>query len=413
MNSYFSNMNSTQIFQLALSLQKPWKVIKSEMLETEKGKELHLYIHYEKGFFVDDNGKSNIHDLQEKQWQHLNFFEHKCFLHCKVPRVKDELGKVKLVEVPWARKGSGFTLLFEAFSMCLIEQEMPVNKVGKVLRIYPNRVWTIFNYYLSIAYSNADHASIKVLGIDETSTVRGHNYVTISVDMEENRVVHAVKGKDASTIEKTAKYLESKGCKREQIEKVCIDLSPSFISGVSSNFSKAAVIFDRFHVKKMLNDAMNDVRKNELKLHHQLKRHKYLFLKENRNLKEKQRQERNDLIELLPVIGKAYKLKIMFDDFWEMKDEQEAASFLAFWCDLAEEAKIFAFQKFANSIKSHWSGIVNYTKHKITNGILEGINSKIQLAKRRARGYANIQNFINMIYFLNGKLKFDYPLYLT
>ncbi|TXL20706.1 ISL3 family transposase, partial [Methylococcaceae bacterium HT2] len=90
-----------------------------------------------------------------------------------------------------------------------------------------------------------------------------------------------------------------------------------------------------------------------------------------------------------------------------------AEAFLKQWCEEVEKSKISAFMKFVKTVRSHWSGIIHFVETKITNGILEGINSKVQLAKRRARGYRNINNFINMIYFLCGKLKFDYPLYFT
>ena len=92
-----------------------------------------------------------------------------------------------------------------------------------------------------------------------------------------------------------------------------------------------------------------------------------------------------------------------------MENKEEAAAYLAYWCDQAEESKIFPMLKFGRTVKYHWSGIVNYIEHRLSNGILEGINSKIQLAKRRARGYANKKNFINMIYLIAGKLKFRFP----
>ena len=91
--------------------------------------------------------------------------------------------------------------------------------------------------------------------------------------------------------------------------------------------------------------------------------------------------------------------------------EEEASGYLAYWCDEVEESGIKPFIKAANTIKAHWSGVINYFQSKLNNGILEGINSKIQLAKKRARGYRNIHNFIDMIYFVAGKLKFDYPQY--
>ncbi len=407
-------MNGEKIFEIALGLQSPWH-IKAVRFEEQEGKHiLNIDIDYRKGYFVDSNGKSIVHDRQERTWRHLNFFQHECYLNCRVPRLKDEQsGKVKQAEVPWARSGSGFTLLFEAFSMCLIEQEMPVNKAGKLVGEYPKRLWTIFNYWIGIAYSESDHSEVEVLGIDETSSKKGHDYVTVAVDMERSSVVRATEGKGADTIKQIADYLESKDTQRISIQKVCIDLSPSFISGVSKEFENAQIVFDRYHVKALLNKAMDQVRKQELRLHHQLKGHKYLFLKANKNLSARQKKDRDELLELLPSIGEAYRLKILFDDFWDMQDEQEAQGFLAFWCDLVEESKIHPLIKFANTVKAHWSGIINYTNSRITNGILEGINSKIQLAKRRARGYGNKENFINMIYFIAGKLKFNYPQYLT
>ena len=406
-------MNSEKIFELALGLTAPWHVSEVELKHTESKKELHITIGYSQGYFVDSRGKSKVHDRVEREWRHLNFFEHECYIHCKVPRILDEDKKVSRVQVPWARTGSGFTLLFEAFSMCLIEQEMPVNKAGKVLNEYPNRIWTIFNYWIGIAYNDVDHSGIEALGIDETSSRKGHDYLTVAMDLDSSRVLHVTPGKGADTIKQIADYLEFKGTKREDISQVCIDLSPSFISGVINEFDNAQIIFDRYHVKALLNKAMDEVRKKEYKMHYQLKGHKYLFLKSNKKLSSRQREERNRLLELLPTIGETYRLKLLFDDFWDMENIEDSEGFLAYWCDLVYESGIQPMIKFANTIKSHWSGIVNYLQNRISNGILEGTNSKIQLAKRRARGYRNSTNFINMIYFLCGKLKFNYPLLLT
>jgi transposase len=209
----------------------------------------------------------------------LNFFEHECYLHCDLPRLVDINGKVHQVEVPWARPNSGFTLMLEAYSMLLIEMEMPVNKAGKLLGEYPNRIWTIFNYWMGVSYSEADHSNIKKIGIDETNSKKGHDYITIAIDIDNSRVVHPTEGKGAETITKIADYLETKGTKRENVEQICIDLSPSFISGINKEFPNGAVIFDRFHVKALLNKAMDKVRKGELSSHHYLKGMKYSFLK--------------------------------------------------------------------------------------------------------------------------------------
>lgn len=408
-------MNAEQIFSLALGLQSPWKISNLNFKVENNKRVLVIEIACERDHisFKNPEGKSNIYDHNLRRWRHLNFFEHECYIECNVPRVIKEDGKVATIDVPWARSGSGFTLLFEAFSMLLIENEMPINKVGEVMSEYPKRIWTIFNYWIGIGYLEADHSEITKLGIDETSSKKGHDYITVAVDMDKGRVIHCTEGKGADTITEIATYLESKGSEKIKIEQVCIDLSPSFISGVMNEFKKAAIIFDRFHVKQLLNKAMDTLRKIEYRTHYELKGHKYLFLKANKNLSKEQKRQRNELIELLPNIGEAYRLKLLFDDFWLMTDEEEAKGFLAYWCDLVYESKIQPMMKFANTVLAHWTGIVNYTKYRVSNGILEGINSKIQLAKRRARGYRNKTNFINMIYYIAGKLKFDYPQYLT
>jgi len=409
-------MNNEQLFQLALNIEAPWLVTKTEFRNAEGKRSMHITLEYQSGFFTWPTGHSAVHDRVDRTWRHMNFFEHECYLHCKVPRVYDQDGKVKQVEVPWARTGSGFTLLFEAFSMFLIEQEMPVNKVGETISEYPKRVWTIFNYWISVAYSEADHSGITALGVDETSSKKGHNYLTLAVDMEEKRVVHATEGKGADTLTAIANYLkgkEDKGTPPEQIGQICIDLSPAFISGIGKEFPEAQIVFDRFHVKALLNKAMDDLRKKERKEHLMLKGQKYLFLKAEENLNAYQLALRDLSLEALPTLGEAYRLKILFDDFWSMDDPQTAQGFLAYWCDLAIEAGIESFVKFAKTVADHWTGITNYTKYHLSNGILEGINSKVQLAKARARGYRKTENFINMIYLIAGKLKFSYPHYST
>lgn len=138
-----------------------------------------------------------------------------------------------------------------------------------------------------------------------------------------------------------------------------------------------------------------------------------MFLKNQEKLSEVEIELKLRFMELYEQLGKAYQLKELFKDFWNLSNHEEASSYLAYWCDIAEESKLEPFISVVDTIKRHWTGIVNYIKSKLNNGILEGINSKIQLAKKRARGFRNTNNFINMIYFVAGKLKFDYPLYLA
>lgn len=403
-------MNSTEIFSLALGLESPWEIKSVEMKVTRNSiKELHLHIGYTQGFqFKDKEGNHcPVHDTKAKKWRHMNFFEHQCYIHCSVPRIKTKDGKVRQIDVPWARKQSGFTLLFEAIAMSLIENEMPVNKVARLLGEHPNRVWRIFNYWIELAYQKDDVTQVTELGFDETSRRKGHSYITVAVDLEERRVIHVVKGKNAATIKEIKGYLNDKGVPAKQITQASIDLSPAFISGITEHFPQADITFDRFHVVKLLNEAMDTVRKQERKEHEQLKGHKYTFLKNK--LSDKKQSELSELITLYPTLGEAYRLKILFNDLWTMPDKKSATGFIDQWLDEVEKSKIQPFIKFAKTVKAHLSGIINFVETKITNAILESINNKIQMAKKRARGYRNTDNFINMIYFLCGKLKFEFP----
>lgn len=403
--------NSSLIFEMALGLSSPWYVKNISFEQSDQGRELHIHIDFEKGFKFkqDDEHQSTAYDTVSRKWQHLNFFEHKCYIHARVPRVKDKSGKVHVQQVPWARAGSGFTLLFEAFSMLLIESEMPVSKAAKLVKVYPQRIWNIFHFWISKMHSEDEIKDLTCLGLDETSSKRGHKYVTLAVDMDERRVLFATEGKGAETIEKTVDYLHSKQVEISDIKNVCIDMSPAFISGCQKYLTDAAITFDRFHVVKEVNKALDQVRRDQSRSSFELKGHKYTFLKNNLTFAKE--LERDALLDQFKDIGQAYKLKEMFNHFWNIKEPEEAMSYLAFWCDYAENSDLEPYLKTVKMIKSHWTGISNYTKSKINNGILEGINSKVQLAKKRARGYRNIDNFINMIYFIAGKLKCSYPQY--
>ena len=406
-------MNSEHLFAIALGLKHPWSISNVELKTINGKKELHITIGFIQGEkFSDEVGNlCSVYDTKEKTWRHLNFFEHQCFLHCRVPRMMTSEGKVALISVPWARKGSGFTLLFESFVMLLIESEMPVNKAGILLGENPHRLWTIFNYWMDRAYSADRPTQIKKLGIDETSAKKGHKYITLGVDLTKNKVVHVTEGKGKDAIKSLKIHFESKGMRIDRIAHASMDLSPAFISGISEYFPQTEIHFDRFHVVKLLNEAMNEVRLLERKEHDELKGHKYTFLKNKDNLSDKKSVALNELITLFPTLGQAYRFKELFHDLWEMETEEQATKFLVQWCKEVDESNIGPFKKLSKTIKAHWQGIVNFCEAEINNGMLEGINSKVQLAKRRARGFRQIKNFINMIYLLCGKLKFDYPSY--
>lgn len=171
-------MNSDALFGMALGLQELWEVTEvSFKAEAGQRPELHLRIGFASGskFKYDAGVDCAVHDTLERQWQHLNFFEYRCFLHCRVPRISTSDGRFRNADVPWSRAGSCFTLLFEAFALALIEREMPVSRVAQILGITPQRIWTVFAHWVDKARLADDPSSITKLGVDDTSSKKGHS----------------------------------------------------------------------------------------------------------------------------------------------------------------------------------------------------------------------------------------------
>ncbi|PIV42761.1 MAG: ISL3 family transposase, partial [Nitrospirae bacterium CG02_land_8_20_14_3_00_41_53] len=195
-----------------------------------------------------------------------------------------------------------------------------------------------------------------------------------------------------------------------RIQEVCCDMSPAFISGVEKHFPEAQLTFDKFHVLKIINEAVDEVRRQEQQSRPELKRTRYIWLKNPENLKENQATtlETLQVKKLNLKTARAYHIRLNFQEFWN-QPLQEAETFLRRWYFWATHSRLEPMKEAAYTIKRHWDGILRWFTSRINNGILEGINSLIQAAKAKARGYRTIKNLITMIYLIGGKLEFRLP----
>lgn len=402
--------NQIDLFTDALGLKNPWKV-KDVLFDLVESR-LDIYISRTKGSKVTCPvcGKEcSVHDSKERTWRHLNFFQYKAFIHCKVPRCNCNDHGVKQVDVPWTRQGSGFTLLFEAFVMTLV-RNMPVNAVAKLIGIYSDRIWRIIDHYVSKAYESIDFSKVTTIGIDETSSKRGHNYITLFVDIDTSKVLYATEGKDASTIESFKETFEAHNGNTTAVKDVSCDMSPAFIKGIGEQFENANITFDKFHVIKRINEAVDQVRREESKQNELLKGTRYVWLKNPKNLTSSQQEKMEPLSKQKLKTLRAYNIKLNLQEFYEIDDEEAALSHLKKWFFWATHSRLEPMKEVAYFIKRHWDGIVQYTKSKITNGVLEGTNSIIQSVKRRARGYGTNNHFISMVYLICSNLEFNLPI---
>lgn len=413
-------MNSNTLFSMGLNLSQPWKVVKStfEMSEDNTARELHIWIDFEHGSrFLSSKGTLlSPHDTVEKVWRHLSFFEHPCYLHARVPRLRTDASSIEMVEVPWARLNSGFTLLFEAFAMALIEEETPVNSVARTVSEYPNRIWTIFRHWVGKGKRNLDLSEVRRIGVDETSRRKGHTYITQFVDLDTRQTIFVCPGKDAETFKNFCDWLLEHGGSPSMIEVVSMDMSKAFTSGCFQYLPQAHIVYDKFHIVQETNKKLDEVRKNESNEKKLLKGQRFTLLHLRKNLSEKKLQTLDAILLTYPSLGKAYSLREGIVDILNNAASEREKAWEAFqkWLDLAGASGLEPFTKLVATLKAHMFGIKTYFEQGfINNGILESLNSKVQLAKRRARGYTNVSNFIDMIYYINGGEHFRYPHDLT
>lgn len=404
------SISQEALFKIALNLQDPWYISQIEF--SAEGKQLDIHVDFKSGskFSCPKCGKPNcsVHDTIERTWRHLNFFQFKTYIHCRVPRTECEDCGVKQINVPWARKSSGFTLLMDAL-IVLMSQNMTVSSIAEMIDEHDTRIWRVIGFYVEQARSQENLSEVKSVGVDETSRAKGHKYVTVFIDLDKSKVIYACEGKNAATIESFKDDFEQHHGSCKNITNFCCDMSPAFISGIENNFPKASITFDKFHVMKLMNEAVDQVRREEQSNNLLLKNTRYIWLKNPENLTYNQKKTLKPLKDLRLKTMKAYSIKLALRDFWSYKYHKSAENYLKKWYFWATHSRLDPVIECAKTIKQHWTGITNYIKSKIDNGILEGTNSIIQAAKDSARGFRSTRNFITTIYLRTGNLKFNLP----
>nr|WP_162142477.1 ISL3 family transposase [Aneurinibacillus terranovensis] len=335
----------------------------------------------------------------------MNFFQFRAVLVGKPPRVQCDVCRTpKTAELSWARERSGYSLYFEAF-MVLLAKAMPMNEVSRLVGEHDTTLWLILHHYVDEARQEQTWETVKRIAIDETSRAKGHEYVTLVMDLDTRKVLHVAEGKDQRTLFDFKGQLLHKCGHPDDIEELCMDMSPSFIAGAKMYFPNVEITYDKFHVMKVINTAVDETRRKEQRTVADLKNSRYSWLKNEENLTDKQKETLVRLKDEDLKTAKAYHLKLAFSKLWEQENEVTAKSFLDDWYYWAKHSQIPDMVKAAKTIRQHEKGVLRWFTSKVTNGIIEAINGLIQSAKRRARGYRSIKNLQTMIYLIAGGLK--------
>src|SRR5271169_5352216 len=378
-------MQDTDLFQLALGLASPWMVTRSEF-DAVDGR-LDLCVDFPRGsrFACAQCGRDGcaVHDTKEETWRHLDFFQHRTLLHARTPRVTCPECGVRKVATPWARAGSGFTLLFEAYVLALAKT-MPIANAAERLGEHDTRLWRIVEHYVWRAVEKLDLSRVRRIAADETSARRGHDYISLFVDMARRKVIYVTEGKDAATVDAFAAFLEAHGGKRANITDASIDMGAAFVAGVKANFPNAKITFDKFHVIKLVNEAVDEVRRGEAKHNDWIKGTRYLWLTNLQNLDE---EEKASIVRLEAAnldTMQAWQIRQNLQDVFTMPSVASARKYLSRWHAWVSTCDPLPMKKAASTIMAKADEILRSIRSNLSNGLLEAISGNIQAAKRKA-----------------------------
>jgi transposase len=351
--------------------------------------------------------EQKIHDHRQRSWRHLDFFQFEAHVHCELPRIACSAcqGTTQL-NVPWAREGSRFTLMFEALALTLA-REMPVSACARILRCSDNALWRQIDAHVCLARAKESYAETKVVGIDETSCAKGHSYITLVHDLPERKLIYATPGKDASTVQRFTEDFQAHQGKPESIEVVCIDMSKAFIAGAAKHLPNAAVAFDGFHVVQLANKAVDAVRREEAREESWLKKTRWVWLKDQTKWTAKEQDKMVWMPHSRLKTARAWRIKEALRDIYRnsRNDAQQSARALKKWLHWAQRSQLHPIKDLAKTIKQHWAGILKaFDASHLHTGYVEAVNSLLQAAKAKARGYGTTDHFIAMAFLIAGRL---------
>jgi len=320
------------------------------------------------------------------------------FLELEVQRVGClECHRVRQVSLGFADPRFTYTHAFERYALEL-SKHMTIQDVARHLSVSWDVIKDIQKRDLTKRFAKPGLKHLKTIAIDEIAVRKGHQYLTVVMDMDSGAIVFVGNGKGADALDPFWKRL-----KRAQadIQAVAMDMSPAYTSAVSANLPKAAIVFDHFHVIKLFNDQLSNLRRE---LYHEakdvlqkkvLKGTRWLLLKnpENLNAAKAEKDRLKEALQLNHPLSCAYYLKEDLRQIWFQKSKDRAHRVLADWVKRAESSGIKMLVKFSKTIASFRSGILAYYDYRISSGALEGTNNKIKTMKRMAYGFRDMEFF--------------------
>jgi transposase len=411
------------LFTSALGLRDPW-FVESVGLDTAKGRiDFHVGCKAKRLACPECGAEHEpVHDRIRRSWRHLDFFQFEAWLHCDVPRVGcTSCGKTTQAGVPWAREGSGFTLAYEALALALCS-EMPVLRASRLLRCRDNRLWRLVRHWVAKARAQETFEDVRVVGVDETSLRRGHDYVTVVHDLEARRLLFATPGRDGGTLVAFARDLLAHGGDPSSVRHICMDMSAAYLSGAALALPGALVSHDPYHVAALASQAMDTVRREERAQDAagmrrvlgggdpRLMRQLAWGMRRNPAGWSRSQTEAMHWLQRSNLrSARAWRLRMGLRDVYREaarhRDEEAAAASLKAWLSWATRSRLEPFRRLAQTLRAKFDAVVRGMMPDRNNAYVEAMNGLLQNVKRAARGFRTSDNFIAIAYLRMGRLE--------
>lgn len=388
-------------FENLLNLGQDWKVEKIKH-DTESD-EVDIFVKWVGAGSLKTDEK--IYDYRKvRRWRHLDILQYKTFISARIPRVKDSTGKVKSLDVPWAGNMGRHTFLFEKCVIDLLLACKNQTKVAQLMRCGFNVVNRIIHLSSQRGVERRDKEILyKQLSIDEKSFQKGHKYVSVLSSPDEGFVIDVCNGRKK---EDCTKMLEENLSEKQRlhVKNISMDMWKAFISSAKEVLPKTKIVHDRFHLIKYLNDAVDKVRRREVKDNEALKNSKYALLKNQENLTQAQFWKFDEIIKINFEVSRAWRLKECFKDLFGCDNYEQAFKRYSDWSSFCDWENIKEIMKVVDMFNRNLTGVCNALVEKISNGMAERLNGKIQEIKTHAKGYRKFENFKSAILFFHGGL---------
>lgn len=350
----------------------------------------------------------SVHDGRERRWRHHDLAGMTLHLRYRIRRARcPDCGTVKTERVPWAAHGSHFTYAFEERA-AFLAQQCSKTAVTKLLRTTWRTLGTLIRRVVGRAHDAAGDRldGLRLIGVDELSYRRHHEYVTVVVDHERRRIVWAARGKSAATLKRFFEELGAERCAK--LEAVTIDLSGAYIKAVTEASPAATLVFDRFHVQRLAHDALDETRRDEVRKAQgadakaALKGTRWALQKSPWNLTDVEVQTLAQLERTNRPLFRAHLLKESLTAILDGRQINVARRRLEQWIAEARRSRLPHFRRVARTIEKHLHGILEYIRVRLTNGPIEGLNGKARVITRRAFGFHSASALIAMLFLCCG-----------